>query len=260
MNYRLAWCVVGAACALGGCAAATDDGADTSDPFGTVGDSAGSETPMAVPPSSGGIGDVTPMDENGSDPTSPQTPGAATPGSGTPGEDPTSTPPTSDLSPPEALPFAVDAYFFPSGYMGDGELSGIDDQEVCSSERPDDAMGFCHRFTWTPAGMGWGGVYWQHPDLNWGAAAGLPVPEGASSVAFTAWGEEGGEVVSFMAGMADPDGFESKLEDLVLTDTPTEYTIDLTGVTYSDVIGGFGWVAEGAEEPLVFFVDDIRWQ
>ncbi len=74
-------------------------------------------------------------------------------------------PPSGDeVVPPDALPCAVDEWFYPSGYMGDGELGAIEDADVCALDRPADALGTCHRFTWTPpaTSMGWAGVYWQH--------------------------------------------------------------------------------------------------
>ena len=164
-----------------------------------------------------------------------------------------------EVVPPSGLPFAVDDYFYPSGYMGDGQNMLVTDEELCGAQRPADAMGTCHRFTWTPGTEGWAGVYWQHPDMNWGSQSGLALPAGATAVTFTAWGSAGGEIVSFMTGMMDADGFEVK-EELTLTAEPTEYTLSLAGVTYTDVVGGFGWVAEGATSPVEFFVDDIRWE
>ncbi|WP_228560884.1 MULTISPECIES: hypothetical protein [Myxococcus] len=76
---------------------------------------------------------------------------------------------------------------------------------------------------------------------------------------FYAWGTEGGEVVSFMVGMNAADGFEVKVENVALTTTPTQYTIDISRVRYGQVVGGFGWTADGRTTPLVFFIDDIHW-
>lgn len=158
------------------------------------------------------------------------------------------------------LPLTVDDWFAAGGYMGDGEQPGaVVDDEECAATRPGGGRGLCHRFTWDPATAGWAGVYWQHPEGNWGAMPGLPAPTGATRVTFYAWGAQGGEVVSFMVGMADPDGFEVK-QDVVLTATPAQYTLDLSDAVYDRVIGGFGWVSEGSAVPVEFYVDDIVWE
>jgi hypothetical protein len=162
---------------------------------------------------------------------------------------------------PSVLPFAVDDWFAPSGYMGDGEQPGrIADEEICASGRPPSWVGVCHRFSWNPGAAGWAGVYWQHPDGNWGDQPGLTIPPGATGVTFRAWGAGGGETVSFMVGMVAVDGFELKKELVTLGAMPAEYSIALAGQSYGKVVGGFGWVAEGATAPLRFHVDDIRWQ
>ena len=107
------------------------------------------------------------------------------------------------------LPLAVDDWFGPSGYMGDGEDDLIEDT-ACAA-RMSGALGQCHRFEWTGGAKGWAGVFWQFPDGNWGTAEGLAVPAGATVVRFDAWGEFGGEVVTFGAGMGDVDGFGEKV-------------------------------------------------
>src|SRR6478735_6852338 len=84
-------------------------------------------------------------------------------------------------SAPSTLPFAVDDWYGPSGYMGDGEHSGaIKDAQMCLPSRPSTWIGHCHRYTWTPSGTAWAGVYWQYPDGNWGDKPGLTIPAGAT--------------------------------------------------------------------------------
>ena len=162
---------------------------------------------------------------------------------------------------PTILPFAVDDWYGPSGYMGDGSSpGGITDETVCIRPRPSGWLGNCHLFTWTPGAMMWAGVYWQYPDGNWGDLPGLQIPSGATAIAFQAWGKVGGEKVSFVVGMMTPDGFALKKEGVVLGTAPQQYTIDLAGTSYGRVVGGFGWTAEGSTTPITFNVDDIRWQ
>jgi len=169
---------------------------------------------------------------------------------------------TADVAPAGdlELPFAVDDWFAPSGYMGDGATAGaIADDEECGA-RGGQARGMCHRFTWHPSGTGWAGVYWQYPDGNWGTLPGLAVPGGASQVSFYAWAQVAGGEVSFMVGMADVDGFEVKAEAIALTAEPVRHTLSLADSGYSVVVGGFGWVAADRDSELVFFVDDIAWE
>lgn len=164
-----------------------------------------------------------------------------------------------DARPTIDLPFVVDDWYAASGYMGDGEQPGaIADDSTCT--RAGDARGMCHRFTWDPGSLGWGGVYWQHPPGNWGEQPGLALPPGATGVSFYAWGEQGGEVVSFMVGMGDADGFEVKQDAVTLTAAPTRYTLSLSNTGYGAVVGGFGWVAADSEATVVFHVDDIVWE
>ena len=163
---------------------------------------------------------------------------------------------------PTALPFTVDDYYAPSGFMGDGETPGgitlVDN--ACEGDRAGDGLGFCREFTWTKGTVGWGGVYWQYPDGNWGTAPGLPVPAGATEVTFYAWGATGEEVVNFLVGIGDVDGFAAETGPTALTSEPTEYRISLEGRTIgAEVVGGVGWVANTGDG-ATFTVDNIEWR
>jgi hypothetical protein len=168
----------------------------------------------------------------------------------------------------------VDAFYAPSGYMGDGEVAGnivmtptTDADTTCNGDRPKvDAVGNCHHVTYTPAATGWGGVYWQYPANNWGTHPGLTVPPGATRIAFSAKGAQGLESVDFSAGLVTTttpygDGFTVKTT-VNLTTAWQEYSLDLTGQSYDVVIAGFEWAAAGATNPtpIEFYVDDIRWE
>ena len=201
---------------------------------------------------------VAPPRDSGTPPPANQDSGPpAVPDSGPPAV-PDSGPPPAPM--PEAIPFAVDDWFGPSGYMGDGSVEGaVVDEAECPASRPGDAAGNCHRFTWTPAGEGWAGVFWQYPDGSWGEVPGLQIPAGATKVEFYAWGQLGGEVVKFGTGMGDVDGFAIE-QEVVLTTEPTVYTLDISQVDYTAVTGGFVWTAADAEAAVTFFVDDIQWK
>ena len=167
----------------------------------------------------------------------------------------------SDPTGPTVLPFAVDDWYGPSGYMGDGESPGaISDAMTCRDDRPASWVGNCHLYTWTPGTQMWAGVYWQYPDGNWGDRPGLQIPAGATRISFRAWGETGTEQVDFMVGMMAVDGFEIARMQVPLTTEPQELSIDLGSTSYARVVGGFGWVAKKSTTPVTFGIDDIRWE
>ncbi len=163
---------------------------------------------------------------------------------------------------PAKLPFAVDDYFAASGYMGDGESpGGISDSTACP-ERAGDALGVCHHLVWTPKSNGWAGIYWQYPAGNWGTSPGYQIEPGATQVSFWAWGDAGGETLSFFAGIEEADGFHTEVTDVVLTTTPTRYYLNLRNKTYDTVVGAFGWSSGTSDgtSPVSFTIDDIQWQ
>jgi hypothetical protein len=159
--------------------------------------------------------------------------------------------------------------FIASGFMGDGSSPGAivqDDNMTCMASRPAGATGHCHKFTYTPGALAWGGVYWQYPVNNWGMTPGKRIAPGATKVTFYASGANGGESIKFivggMMGMAYADTVNASMT-IALTTTPTPYIIDLTGQSYDAVLGGFGWVAEapmGSTAPISFTVDSITWE
>ncbi len=160
------------------------------------------------------------------------------------------------------IPFAVDDYYAPSGFMGDGETAGaLTDVPSCPS-RAGEKRGLCHHITWKPGSKGWAGTYWQYPDGNWGTAAGRAIAPGATQISFWAWGEKGGEKVDFFSGINPPDGYKVATGDITLTTTPTQYFIKLQGATYGTVVGAFGWSSGTSDgsTPVTFYVDDIQWQ
>jgi hypothetical protein len=159
-----------------------------------------------------------------------------------------------------ALPLVLDDWYFTrNGYIGDGTLGGIVDDTHCPV-RAGKKRGKCHHITWTPKDNGYGGGWWLYPEANMGAEPGLAIPQGAKAVRFYAWGAHGGEAAEFGVGMIGADGFKRVLPEVVLENTPTEYTLDLTGANYSDVIGGFAFLLGGSKAPVTIFLDDIRWE
>lgn len=176
-----------------------------------------------------------------------------------------------------ALPFTVDDFFVPSGFMGDGETpdnvimlpdASPDSDKTCGGARAlPAAVGVCHQVRYAKSGsMLWAGVFWQSPAGNWGDQLGYAIPSGATRVTFYAKGATGGEVVKFVAGiqgsLAHSDPFKIEHE-FKLTAQWTGYSLDI-GTTYNQVIGAFGWVASGDPAgvtlPMSFMIDHIRWE
>jgi len=189
---------------------------------------------------------------------------------------------------PTSLPFAVDQFFTASGWMqallihqdtscayppsgGDAGSPAVEagtDASLAdvgaSPTRVPLPGSHCWTITYTPATPSdWAGVDWQFPANNWGTSDGLVIPPGATTVSFVAWGDVGGERVSFNVGYgpSSNDHFGASLSDRFLTTTPTAYAIDITGIAYtcSSVRMGFGWISAGGAT-MTFHVADIRWE
>ena len=150
----------------------------------------------------------------------------------------------------------LDDHFAPSGFMGEGEVGNISADLECP-ERATGALGLCHHFTYTAGDIGWGGVWWQHPEGNWGDGPGLSMPSGLTSVSFKAWGVSGAEELSFGVGYGAVDGFSVKLSSVTLETSPQRYVIDLAGVPVEQLAGGFYWATEG-DSAIEFYLDDLR--
>ena len=173
------------------------------------------------------------------------------------GDDPGGSSGGSEPDPQLTFPITLDDHFFPSGFMGDGEVEGISADLSCP-ERAEDATGECHHFVYTPAELGWAGVWWQGPEGNWGEDIGVALPTGLTTLTFTAWGGRGGELIEFGSGYGSTDGFAVSMEPFMLTDQPTRYSIDLAGIPVETIAGGFYWVAEAGDAPIEFYIDDIE--
>ncbi len=125
---------------------------------------------------------------------------------------------------------------------------------------------------------GWAGWYFLNgtltgtdttPAPNWGTVpnAGITALAGATTLTFWARGESGGEQVEFfLAGVGGPYGDSASRRPAAgtrttLTNAWQQYSIDLTGMNLSYVIGGFGWLAETLHNPggATFYLDDIEY-
>ena len=154
--------------------------------------------------------------------------------------------------------------FFPTGWMGDlKDFSGNpnDVLNVSCTENPK-SQKYCIKIDYTRGSKGWGGIYWQYPENNWGDHPGYNI-SGANKLTFWAKGEMGGEKAKFIVGGINSSGkpyrdsFESSTGVIGLTTDWRKYTIDLKNNNLTDVIGGFCWVADRGS---TIYLDDIQFE
>ncbi len=186
------------------------------------------------------------------------------------------------------LPFLVDDYFVPNGCFGDGDCAGgvINIDSRGCQEPPATVQGVCRLYTYepTPAGapghMPYIGILSQkvgpmladgRRESRIGRVPPLPVQAGAKRSVFWARVGAGTLEITFRAGGANNwEGVTNP--SLPYKDTfgvpgpvtlTTEYqqiAIDLSGVTYSEVVSPFGWAIEDRTEPVELYIADVRWE
>ncbi len=155
--------------------------------------------------------------------------------------------------------------------------------DVCSTEQPRSGA-TCIENTFTALDSNWGGWYFQNgvlfddavqPSENWGhyPDAGYDL-SGARHLRFWARGAEGGEEVEFFAcgvgrdavtgqPIAPYPGSSPKISSGYVALNPdwTQYSLDVSGIDLSYVLGGFGWVTNAVHNPegATFYLDDIQY-
>lgn len=152
--------------------------------------------------------------------------------------------------------------YFVSGWMGDGEqgekhLSTNITRVIINGTSKE---AFC--FTYIRGPKRWAGVYWQHPENNWGRVPGIDL-RGALKITFFARGDNGGEIVEFISGSNKgnkySDSYRVSTGQLPLNKHWVEYSLDISRQDLSSVIGAFAWSAPATEpEPLKFCVADVQ--
>ena len=161
--------------------------------------------------------------------------------------------------PLDLTPEKGDAPFTPSGYMGNAGAIAMDTVET-NPHGGKTAL----RVQYKEAN-GWGGVVWQSPANDWGEKPGGYDFTGAKTLSFWARGDKGGEVVSFGYGLIGKDQkfFDSgkgELKEVRLTPDWKRYSIDLSGQDLSHIKSGFYWTLGGKDQPITFYLDDIRYE
>ncbi len=150
--------------------------------------------------------------------------------------------------------------YTPSGWMGDAKAIRLD--PACPSHPH--AGKTCLRCEFA-ATAGWGGVAWQHPANDWGELDGGYDLTGAKRLTFWARGEQGGETVDFKFGIIahDKKYFDTahgELEKMALTSEWRHYEISVEKQDLSRIKTGFVWSLASPGRPVVFYLDDIRWE
>ena len=152
------------------------------------------------------------------------------------------------------------APYIASGWMGDHQA--ISAAADCTTHLRAGSSA-CLKFGFTK-GSGWGGIMWQNPANDWGNKPGGLNLTGATKLTFWARGEDGGEKVAFSFGGLKPpaefpDSAAGKLE-VLLTTTWQQYSLDLAGKDLSCIKTGFAWTTGHAGKPIIFYVDDVRYE
>jgi exo-beta-1,3-glucanase (GH17 family) len=157
-------------------------------------------------------------------------------------------------------------HYFPTGWMGDGEVPGRMSLTECWTSNPHSGQTSI-RIAYTTVISGWSGIYWQHPENNWGDRPGGFDLSGTNKLTFWAKGQNGGEKIRFFVGGigTDSDPYPDSLRPEISTgfvqlqSSWQQYTINLVGQDLSKVVGGFGWATDQCANPTgaTFYLDDI---
>lgn len=155
--------------------------------------------------------------------------------------------------------------FYPSGWMGDYNDISINNAYI---ENPY-SKPTCIQIKYSPSGpQRWTGIYWQYPENNWGnESKGIDLSD-KTKVTFFARGENGGEKAEFKVGGITEEKYKDSIKNpvstgkITLSDRWQQYTIDLTGQSLQNVIGGFCWVTSKSDNPsgCTIYLDDIKYE
>ena len=182
------------------------------------------------------------------------------------------------------LPFLVDDHFAPNGCFGDNNCAGDVlniDSRACQNT-PASVQSVCRLYTYqplvkgAPGYQGFLGILFQEVvpgTTEIGRVPGVAVEPGARRVVFWAKVGAGPIDVAFRAGGAN--NWEGNTDpslpykddfgvpgDVTLNADYRQISIDLTGVTYKDVVSPFGWAikSQGRTDPIQLYIADPRWE
>ena len=147
-------------------------------------------------------------------------------------------------------------HYIPSGWMGDTESLKV--TKLIDSMRIE--------YSTYPVKERWVGIYWQHPANNFGNKKGGYNLTGYKILKFKVRGEKGNEFIDqfFIGGIPasimEGDSDNAYIERIVLTKEWQEFSIDLSKLDLSHIIGGFGFSANIDVNPngIIFYLKEIR--
>jgi hypothetical protein len=151
-------------------------------------------------------------------------------------------------------------HYVPSGWIGNAKGTKMDDGFATNPHKGKT----CLRVEYNEPGE-WAGVVWQDPANDWGEQPGGFNLTGAKKLKFWARGDKGGETVSFKFGVLGSDkkyadSATGEISAVKLTREWQEHTIDLDAKDLTRIKTGFVWSLPGQGSPVVFFLDDIRFE
>jgi len=164
---------------------------------------------------------------------------------------------------------AAGNHFAPSGWMGSGINTARNSIKIDDiwGDKPYSGTSCIKIGYFSGNGDYWAGIYWQHPENNWGTVPGVGYDlSGAAKLTFYARGETGREKVEFFAGGITgdyPDSLSKATTGCVtLTNQWQKYEIDIRGQDLRHVIGGFGFVTYSYANPngATFYLDEIKYE
>ena len=158
----------------------------------------------------------------------------------------------------------LDTLYFASGYMGAWGPESNPHLAVkkTSGKLNGDAVAVTEIVLTPGASEPWAGLYWQYPDKNWGEEEGRNLT-GYRKITFFARGAKGGEIVKFLSGDIKGLTFEDThfvSQETVLSNTWTQYTMDLAEQDLTNVIGAFAFsisLNDNDGEEVTFYLASI---
>jgi hypothetical protein len=150
--------------------------------------------------------------------------------------------------------------YVPSGWMGNTKALKLD--EKCTTKPHSGKT--CLRVEYTQD-VGWGGIAWQNPANDWGDRPGGWDLTGAKSLTFWARGDKGGEKATFLVGLLGrdkkyPDSTRAQVGPIKLTTEWKQYRLDLKDRDLKRIKIGFALTVAGNGAPVVFYLDDVRYE
>ena len=169
-------------------------------------------------------------------------------------------------APKAELPFVVlggqgkKPRFAATGYMGNIRAIHLDHE---SNETPRVAGAVSLRCEYQ-AMDGWAGVSWQDPANDWGDRPGGVDMSGAKKLTFWARGKQGGEKIRFaFGGISGKKMYRDTAKGELAVDLTPEwrqYSLDLAGLDLSRVKTPFAWFTMKVNAPIVFYLDEIKYE